>query len=657
MQKRSFPVWLGVSTFVMSLTLLASFFVFIPQRAQASASARAATTPFQGKLTLGGTTQITTTAQGSGRYQTPEIDSIITGLTSGAFGESQSLRDRITNRSLSHFASKSVSGADNVLEPSHKQLVKGFDGITERQQRLANNGNQFTLEPPDQGLCAGNGFVMESVNDALAVYSTDGKTLKGVTDLNTFYGYAPAIVRGTPAVYGPEPTDPGCYFDKPTQRWFQIVLTLEHVGTTAPLSGVNHIDIAVSQTASPLGKWNIYRLPTQDDGTQGTPNHKCDGGACLGDYPHLGADSKGFYITTNEYPFFGSGFHAAQIYAFPKLLLAAGTSNLFYGQIDTIGLINGNPGFTVWPAISPEDKYSHEQQGTEYFLSSNAAQEANGSGASRDLLVWSLSHTDSLTKASTDLNLSYTTNQINAYSIPPQALQKAGQHPLGECLNVPACANQVLLKPDIYQEVEGTLDTSDTRMQQVTYVNGRLWGALGTTLTVDGVNQAGIEWFVVKPTTKITGVTAKVINNGYVGAHNASVIYPALGITSSGKGAMGFTLSGPNNYPSAAYVLIDEYGTSKIQMAAAGKGPQDGFSEYKAFSTNPNGTPRPRWGDYGAAVPVGNSIWLASEYIGQSCTLKQYQTDTPDSPLFSCNKTRVALGNWYTRITEVGITR
>ena len=36
----------------------------------------------------------------------------------------------------------------------------------------ANNGNQFSLEPPDQGLCAGNGFVIETVNDVIQVYNT-----------------------------------------------------------------------------------------------------------------------------------------------------------------------------------------------------------------------------------------------------------------------------------------------------------------------------------------------------------------------------------------------------------------------------------------------------------------------------------------------------
>lgn len=42
-----------------------------------------------------------------------------------------------------------------------------FQGLNFHDQRFANGGNQFSVEPPDQGLCAGNGFVLETVNDVL----------------------------------------------------------------------------------------------------------------------------------------------------------------------------------------------------------------------------------------------------------------------------------------------------------------------------------------------------------------------------------------------------------------------------------------------------------------------------------------------------------
>ncbi len=78
-------------------------------------------------------------------------------------------------------------------------LGVSFDGLDHRDQRLANGGNQFSLEPPDQGLCAGNGFVLETVNDVMRVFDTHGSPLTGVIDLNTFYGYPAAIDRTTGA--------------------------------------------------------------------------------------------------------------------------------------------------------------------------------------------------------------------------------------------------------------------------------------------------------------------------------------------------------------------------------------------------------------------------------------------------------------------------
>jgi hypothetical protein len=88
-------------------------------------------------------------------------------------------------------------------------------------------------------------------------------------------------------------------------------------------------------------------------------------------------------------------------------------------------------------------------------------------------------------------------------------------------------------------------------------------------------------------------------------------------------------------------------GAGPIQIAAEGLGAQDGFSGYKAFA-DPDG-PRPRWGDYGAAVGDGRTIWTASEYIGQTCTFAEYVA----APFGTCGGTRVSLGNWGTRISRV----
>src|SRR5207244_4332339 len=56
-------------------------------------------------------------------------------------------------------------------------FVSGFEGLNHYQQRYSRGGNQFSVEPPDQGMCAGNGYVVEAVNDVFNVYDTSGNSV------------------------------------------------------------------------------------------------------------------------------------------------------------------------------------------------------------------------------------------------------------------------------------------------------------------------------------------------------------------------------------------------------------------------------------------------------------------------------------------------
>jgi hypothetical protein len=528
------------------------------------------------------------------------------------------------------------------------KLAGSFDGINHFQHRTANHGNQYSVEPPDQGLCAGNGFVMESVNSAVAVYNAAGVNLMGgVMDINSFYGFPAAIdrVHGIPGK--DNVTDPSCVFDVTTRRWFQLAVTYQTFGTAADnhVTGPNELDIAVSQTSSPLGAWTIYRLPSQDDGTQGTPNHHCslnpDGtgnGPCLADYPHLGTDATGFYVTTNEYSWFGPEFHGAQVYAFSKHALASG-GPVAVTQFDTASSDNGNAGFTLAPTQSPAAQWSRASHGTEFFLSSNAADEADsthgvkpGPGQSQQLILWSLTNTRSLDSSAPSVALAHSYVRVPRYGTAPKANQKPGDVPRGQTVGEP----------------EAVLDSNDTRMMQSTYADGKVWGAVDTALTIGGANKAGIEWFVVQTNGEGgDGDSARLANSGYFGAPNNNVIYPAIGVAGNGKAMMAFTLVGADYYPSAAYASLSAAsGTGPLQIAQLGAGPEDGFAAYPEIG----GIRRPRWGDYGATAVVGNTVFFASEYIGQTCNLATFLADT------TCGGTRTVNANWDTRISRVNLS-
>jgi hypothetical protein len=589
----------------------------------------------------GGTTQPRAAAPGSDGLGNPELPPSL-GDESGPAPEPPS------TTAVPKADSKDVKAAGSAVKVS-------VNGLNFRNQRTANGGNQFSVEPPDQALCVGNGFVLESVNDVLRVFDRSGNPVTGVVDLNTFYNYPPAIVRAT-GVRGPFVTDPSCLYDPEAKRFYHTVLTLDVNPTTGAFLGSNHLDLAVSQSSDPTGGWTIYRIPVQDDGTAGTPDHGCTDGngkhdACIGDYPHIGTDAHGFYITTNEYELNGPAYKSAQLYYMSKWSLAAGAANLVVGQIDTVGLAGGKPGFTVWPATAPLGQNSKAANGSEFFLSSDAAEEVTdvpGGTSSRRIWVWQLANTFSIDGPAPAPVLTARPLSVGVYSPPPKSDQKAGDFPLGQCINDttattpfgPGCWQNLFLTEPAHTEKISSPDSNDTRMQQVTLAGGKLWGALDTAVKVEERTKAGIEAFVVD----LSSMRAR---SGYLAVQNNNVTYPAIGVTAKGKAVVAMTLLGRNYFPSAAYATLDEEAEfGDVKLIAAGAGPTDGFTSYKAEVGDP---PRTRWGDYGATALDGSTIWMASEYIAQTCTLAQYLTP----PLGSCGGTRAALGNWATRITQV----
>src|SRR4029453_7319014 len=99
-------------------------------------------------------------------------------------------------------------------------FFRGFTGLTHRDQRLANGGNQFSHEPPDHGLAVGNGFVLQAVNAALNIYDTNGVVqLVRPLALTELFGLPPELNRTTGEV-NTSVGDPICLFDPETERWF-----------------------------------------------------------------------------------------------------------------------------------------------------------------------------------------------------------------------------------------------------------------------------------------------------------------------------------------------------------------------------------------------------------------------------------------------------
>ena len=207
---------------------------------------------------------------------------------------------------------------------ANPKLLQSFDGLNFFEQRFANGGNQFSVEPPDQGLCVGGGRVVEIVNGVYQVFDSRGHALTNPIDINSLFGYPAAINRST-AAFGPDVFDPTCLYDSQTRTFFVVASVLDRVGTTSALSGTSHVDIGVAK--DPTSSYTFYRIDTTND----SPLCTLDGttpGPCFPDYPHIGADRNGFYVTTNVFDFFGPNFDGVNIYALPKFQLASGASSV-----------------------------------------------------------------------------------------------------------------------------------------------------------------------------------------------------------------------------------------------------------------------------------------------------------------------------------------
>jgi len=562
-------------------------------------------------------------------------------------------RDIPNSQSNAHVPSSHVPRPATVaVAQPGSELGTSFAGLDHFDQRTADGGNQFSLEPPDQGLCAGGGYVIEPINDVFAIYDSSGAKLSGTTSLTEFFTGQPQIVRHPDgsATFGPFLSDPRCYYDPGSDRWFMTILEIDQDPQTGAFNGGSSELIAVSKGSTPStdrSGWWFYSIDTTNNGGPATkdtvdgtpvgsrtlPTHP--GCPCFGDQPLMGADRYGFYVTTNEFSINGPQFNGAQVYAFDKAGLENGTLRFQYvaGENGLLPLAEG-PAYSLQPATSPTAAdWSSANGGTEYMLS---ALDFNATLDDR-IALWTLTNTSSLQTATPDVHLAAPAVLASeVYGQPPDAVQKPGPTPLATVIQQLYGAKNPASSSTPKEEL---LAGNDDRMNQVVYADGQVWGAVNTVVKTDnGPTHIGTAYFDVDPSVPA------VAHQGYVAVNNENLDFPAIAVTTTGKVVYTATLVGPDYYPSAVYATIDPLtGPSAVKIVAAGVGPDDGFTGYPPF-----GGPTGRWGDYSAAVPdPSGGAWVATEYIGQACTPAQFYADT------TCGGTRTLLANWGTYVAHV----
>jgi hypothetical protein len=135
--------------------------------------------------------------------------------------------------------------------------------------------------------------------------------------------------------------------------------------------------------------------------------------------------------------------------------------------------------------------YAGSQGGTEYLLSSTNVYQSPSKTTGNLLEIWALTNTKSLDSNSPSLTLQSSGITVNTFSLPPAANQKAGVFPVGQSLGDQTFVDKHFPGAKATTEVEEPLDTIDTRMTQVSYANGKLWGAIDTAVSVGAPPRPG----------------------------------------------------------------------------------------------------------------------------------------------------------------------
>ena len=129
--------------------------------------------------------------------------------------------------------------------------------------------------PPDSNGAIGPGHFVEFINGRFSVFDKgSGAKVETMSDA-AFWANA-GVSLGSLSI-----SDPRIIFDPLSGRWFASQVDFDPIGSAG-----NDFLLAVSATDDPTGIWNGVAWPA-------------DPGGSFADFPRLGLDAKGVYLTGN----------------------------------------------------------------------------------------------------------------------------------------------------------------------------------------------------------------------------------------------------------------------------------------------------------------------------------------------------------------------
>jgi len=593
-------------------------------------------------------------------------------------------------------------GCDRISSSSGGATgVKGLNAVDSAEQSTNVLGTD--IEPADQGLCAGNGYVVEANNlGEILIFNTALQRKSSAIPLDTVMGLTS---RGWSSG-----GDISCRYDYDNGgHWFFtefVSATTEASGGTfagcfAGVANACYEGIAVTVGSDPFGPYNVYFLSA--DYNPAEPGYPY----LLNDFAKISTTRDAFLLFYDEFPLVtpglgGGGFNGAQEFAFNKnalewglpVTLPDGKPNPFFNvAIENMGLLptpdgtcfsddtHHSPGITCWfsviPAQPPDPtQYDNSHGGSGFMLE---ALDFYGQGDDRIAVFdWTgLEHLNSpncFTCERIHFGGQLFSGVSFYYGEGFLAAQKSGPIPLGdEC---GAAGLSVAIPPATTPPAscpEGGIATNGDNFTQASQAQHQLWGAISTEVAQTywwepspEVHQGAAYWVIGTDSFDKFGVFS-LTSQGYVSPEHEDLAFPAMAAAGfdedggNGGAIMAFTLSGDGGptkahhggfYPSTAYGRLTSTSNgllgSVINIADLGESPEDGFTEYAGYP-GPTG---PRWGDYSWATYLpwsGGRIYFSTNYIQYpNCTGAAFTLT-----LGTCGGTRDGFANWGTSVNFV----
>ncbi|MBC3192824.1 hypothetical protein H7X46_17300 [Pseudonocardia sp. C8] len=404
---------------------------------------------------------------------------------------------------------------------------------------------QTGFRPPDCTMAVGPADVLVAVNVDLAGYRKDGSLRFRWPNMTALFS---TVLPAGAGLF-----DPKLAYDHYAGRWIIAVAARRQ----SPAG--SWIMLGVSQGADPAGAWWVWALDFGVDGS--TPS------ANWADYPMLGFDTQGIYLTTNQFAVGGSGgFSYAKLRILNKAEAYAGAALGWYD---------------FWNLRNPDNSVAFTVQSTMHFRGTGGNPPAYFCNAlwpsGSTLTLWQLD--DPLAHwRGAQPNLRAHRVACRSYDLPPDAEQ-----------------------PDTTTRIE----TNDTRLLSSVFqfVGGtqRLWTAHTSKITWSGDSAArcAVQWYEIDTTTR------QVVQQGAFGASGFYYFFPVVQTDISRNAHLCFSRSSRQEYGS-----LRQTGRRVTDAANSMQGSALVKAGESAYTLG-------RWGDYfGHARDGGDAsrVWLYGEF-------------------------------------------